>query len=246
MKKLLLSLAIAAVATSTAMADGYNMVQLSYDNVTMTNNKTTSPYTFLGGAKNSGDLKWDKSGSFNGVGLEYIHGFGIGNKPMYIEVGGKFSFTFFHKTAKVSGDLEGYDAVGNFTMNQNLIRLGIPVSYAYKFHCGNNFSVTPYAGLDFRFNLASSIKYKENVTIYDDGDAYEDESDYDPINVFSKDDTADQAWNRFQLGWHIGARVEYLRYSLGLNLGTDFIPMWKYEKHNLSTFNLSLSLGYRF
>lgn len=242
MKKLLLSLAIAAVATSTAMADGYNMVQLSYDNVTMTNNKSKSIYEFLAGTKNN-EAKYDKTGSFNGFGLEYIHGFGIGNKPMYIEVGGKFSFTFFHKSAKIKED---YDDVTTTTINQNLIRLGIPVSYAYKFHCGNNFSVTPYAGLDFRFNLASSRTFKEVNTSYGDGYADEEESEDDPVNLFSKDDTYDQAWNRFQMGWHIGARVEYLRYSLGLNLGTDFIPMWKYEKYNLNTFNISVSLGYRF
>lgn len=240
MKKLLLSLAIAAVATSSAMAD-YNIAALSYDNVTInSNSKAGKP--FIKEAKN-GDVVYKKNGSFNGLGLEYIHGFGISKLPMYIEVGGKVSFTFNHKSVDFNID---DDVTATATQNWNLIRLAIPVSYAYRFKCGDNFAVTPYLGLDFRFNLAASLSEKWKMVEYDPDGSEEYESDDDPTNLFSKDDMYGHTWNRFQMGWHIGVRAEYSRFSLGLNLGTDFMPIYKFEKAKMTTFNLSLALGYRF
>lgn len=90
------------------------------------------------------------------------------------------------------------------------------------------FSITPYAGLDFRVNLLFNGSYDgESESLFDDPDM-----------------------NRFQMGWHIGTRFEFNRISLGLSYGTDFIKLYNYsddgEYDRWSTNNLALSVGYRF
>lgn len=87
------------------------------------------------------------------------------------------------------------------------MRLGIPVSYIYHFNINDNFAIAPYAGLDFRFNLAASSKYTvpakgevAGVSVY--------EKEEEKVNRFKKegDDGVGEynVFNRFQMGWHIG------------------------------------------
>jgi len=201
----------------------YNLVGISYDNTSL-NGKN---YEF-------GDN--DKSLGLNGFGLEYVHGFSVSSTlPMYVEAGLKFSMGFGSKSEKENR----YEWKESYQM----MRLSIPVSYAYRFNIGDGMSLTPYAGLDFRFNLTAKGKYEETY----DGDT--DEGDW--VSFFDEDKVGkDDTWNRFQMGWHIGARFEYSRIFLGVNYGTDFLKLYNYDesdgKAHINTGNLAVTVGYRF
>lgn len=212
MKKLLIVAAISAVSlTSFAQEEvtSYNLVGVSYDLTSVSANKDQKPF----------GLDGKSSAPLSGFGIEYTHGFGLGSN-MFIEGGLKFNMGF-KKYSKEKVDL-----------NYSFSRLSIPVSYAYRFNCGDKLAFTPYAGLDFRFNLTGQSKL-----------SYGDEKETQ--NWFKKDDT-DPTFKRFQMGWHIGVRAEYSRIFANVNFGTDFLPAWKYEKYKYSTLNFTFGLGYRF
>ena len=241
MKKLLLATVLGAVSM-TAMADdfedSYNLVGLSYDNTTI---MFSEDLYILDEASSTLGL--------NGFGLEYTHGFGITDHPMFIEVGGKFSFLFNNRKEDYRDAEE--------KMATKLIRLNIPVSYAYRFTFKDKFSLTPYAGFDFRFNLVGTSKFTYK-------DKYEHYTEKETLNWFNKTDVSDMVddygptWSRFQFGWHIGVRFQYERYYAGLNYGTDFNPLFSYkewyegyyndfyQKINWHTGNFALTLGYCF
>ncbi len=67
-------------------------------------------------------------------------------------------------------------------------------------------------------------------------------------------DGKDNTWNRFQMGWQVGVGVNYERYYLGVQVGTDFIPAYSHKfeyggesvKCKVNTTNVKVSLGYTF
>lgn len=244
MKKLLLATLLSAVGMTATANDlnAYNLVGISYDNTTIMSSENII-------LLNESTSTW----GFNGFGFEYTHGFGITDNPMFIEVGGKFSFLFNNRKEN-NRDYEN-------KLSTSFVRLNIPVSYAYQFDLGNEFSLIPYGGFDFRFNLAGSSKRK-NV------DKVDHSIDKKTLNWFNKDDASElifdedygPTWSRFQFGWHIGVRCQYDRYFASLNYGTDFNPLFRYnqwyevnnidyfyfQKVNWHTGNFALTLGYCF
>lgn len=228
MKKLLFFAALLAVSFTT-FAESYNLISLSYENIMMSANdklKLEGSY-FL-----TDEAGKNQTGSFNGLGIEYNRGIGISSKhPMFVEVGGKVNFTFYNRSIS-----DFYDGV-QYNQKFSLIRLAVPVSYAYRFNLNKKMTLTPFVGLDLRFNLSGS----EKETIIEGSSSEED-----VYNPFDDDDFDDYTWKRFQLGWHIGARLTYARYFAGLNFGTDFNPIVNYKGMKLNTFDLSLNVGFKF
>lgn len=246
MKKVLL-MAVLGTMSLTAFSrdfdEAYNLVSISYDNTTVTSNDWIFEDT--------------KTLGTNGFGLEYVHGFGFSRLPMFIEVGGKLSFTFNNRSYE-EGDRDYYD---KWKYTTTVARLNVPVSYAYRFSFGEDMAVTPYAGFDFRFNLIGSTK--STIKSWEYGDRHE-YTDSETLNWFDKDDVEDffdvtnGSWKRFQIGWHIGARFQWKNYFAGLSYGTDITPLFDYnliyedrygeykEKVNWRTGNFALSLGYCF
>ncbi len=182
----------------------------------------TEDYNRVGITYENANLSPKGGDSFglNGFGVNYIHGFSVSSElPLFVETGLKFSGVFHSES-------EGSEEVKNTFMY-----LAVPVNVAYKFAVGENMSIQPYLGLNLKFNLVGKQKYT-------DSDYPED--DYE-INVFDKDDM-DPTWKRFQLGWHIGAGLNYKQFYVGLSYGTDFIKIAK--KVNTGTF--SIGVGYNF
>lgn len=168
-------------------------------------------------------------GGMNGFGLGYKYGIGITKLPMFIEVGGQFNFNFDSNTEK-EDDWKDKASVTHINLN-------IPVSYAYKFDIGNEMAIKPYVGLDFKFNMMLQGKFTEY---------YKGEETYsNTVNFLG---TGEHDWNYkvFQMGWHTGVSYYYQKYTVGINYGNDFTPIYKdkYDKVNTSTFNLTV--GYAF
>lgn len=231
MKKLLAFAMIAlacAGATNAQRAGEYDLGK--------SNSGENASYNMLGLTYNNTSYRnnWHESKenfSSNGVGLNYLHGFSLSSSlPMYIETGGVFNFNFAKPYSLKEDDYEEY------TKNLD-INLEIPVRYLYRFNIVDQFSIAPYFGIDFKLHLVSQETY---------GVKYEGENEKKTVNLFSKDDMGDATYNRFQMGWHVGSRFQYDKFSLSVQYGTDFIPFFSYEKDKINTGNFKLTLGYSF
>lgn len=227
MKKFIFAAALIAASVSMNAQD-YNRVALSYD------------YTGLNFNKNMDMFGTDKAETLgtNGFGLNYIHGFGVANN-MFVEVGANVDFLFGSRTEKF------YDEEASFK-TQN-INLQVPVNFVYRFNITEGVSIDPYVGLNFKLHFTDKYKetYKDEdgeesskwISFFDDGEDAMDGKDY--------------TWNRFQMGWHVGVGVNYEKYYLGVQVGTDFIPAYshdfkEYGKDKVNTTNVKVSLGYTF
>lgn len=52
----------------------------------------------------------------------------------------------------------------------------------------------------------------------------------------------DYTWKRFQVGWQIGANVDFKSLSVGMHYGSDFSELAKKTKSS----NWAITLGYSF
>lgn len=226
MKKLFIAAAFIA-ATVSMNAQDYNRVALSYD------------YTGLGFNKEMDLFGTEKAETVgqNGFGLNYAHGFGVATN-MFVEVGANVDFLFGSRTEKAYG-IEAKFKTQN-------INLQVPVNYVYRFNIADGVSIDPYVGINFKLHLTEKQKTEYSG---------QDDSDNKWANVFDdKDMGKDNTWNRFQMGWQVGVGVNYERYYLGVQVGTDFIPAYSHEfkdedgnwKEKVNTTNVKVSLGYTF
>lgn len=237
-----LMLAGALCVASSAMAQDYNRVAISYDN---------TRYSAGGDDKyiDLGDAGDQKSIATNGFGLNYIHGFSLSSSlPMFLEVGGNVNFNFYGKSKRPEG------AENDYKYQFQNINLQIPVNYTWRFNVVEDFTIAPYAGINFKFNFM-----QRNRSYYDSKDTSDDDkkwtnlmSDKEDGGVGSKDLT----WNMFQMGWQVGVNFQYTNWVLGVQYGTDFIPAYSHTvkgeegakdyKSRINTGNLKLSVGYCF
>lgn len=212
---------------------------------------------------NPSTLKPDKgdSESFTGLSIGYNKAFSISQSaPIFIEAGLGVQYSF--KTISMADryeldddDLEYMDP----ELKYSVLSAKIPVSIAYDFQIPNsNVSITPFAGLDFRFNIIGKQKLEWNFTSeaeealeYHYGSNWEKEKMYgyslggEDWNLFDKDDMGsdDATWNRFQIGWHIGVNARFNnKFLVGLSYGTDFSEIAKKTKINTA----SITVGYCF
>lgn len=239
-----LMLAGAVCVAGSAMAQDYNRVAISYDN---------TRYSAGGDMKElSMGVKDDqKSAATNGFGLNYIHGFSLSNSlPMFLEVGGNINFNFY-------GDSEKEDEYEYKYQFQN-INLQIPVNFTWRFNVVEDFTIAPYAGINFKFNF---MQRQRGWSEYPDQDQKDLDEDKKWTNLMSdKEDggmgSKDYTWNMFQMGWQVGVNFQYSNWVLGVQYGTDFIPAYSHTikgeegekdyKARINTGNLKLSVGYCF
>lgn len=170
------------------------------------------------------DIKDMDDANMNGFAIDYIHGFSISRTyPLFIETGIGLNMGFY------SDSNDDY----NFTKKTTALSANVPVNIAYKFNINNDFSIHPYLGLNCKVNVLSKTK-----TQYDNDNMEDEEID----NFDKKDVGKDGQWKRFQLGWHVGAGINYKAFYAGLSYGTDFMELAK----KLKTSTFKVSIGYNF
>ncbi len=233
-----------------ADTNSYNRLSISYDNTNLSANDKLKK-CFNG----------EDDMSLNGFGLEHTHGFSVSKTlPMFIEAGIKAQMGF----GSVSQD--GKYISSDYKMQQ--LSFSIPINYTYRFALGNNVTLAPYLGLNFKLHAMGRTKYEVDNDYdyedyrsrsydYDDWEDYYDWGYYDDdeeeeeakwANLFDKKDmgSKDATWNRFQLGWQIGLGFNYKAFYLGLQYGTDFIPAYKYKKQSVNSGTFSAKIGFNF
>ena len=203
-------------------------------------------------------IKWAEDQSYyedmlpfkHGITVGYLHASNIVNNiPLYIEYGANFMYSFGKKSSSEDGydsDLGYYD--GNITTKMSMYSLNVPVNLALRLSFNNDkVALTPYLGINFRFNVAGSRK----VDIEVDSE-YGSGSDSNKQNLFdsSDDDKAmgDAAFKRFQAGFNCGVNLNFKSFSLGVGYVADFSKIANYEDGDyvgkLGVTTLSLGIAF--
>lgn len=159
---------------------------------------------------------------FKGFSVGYVHSFNIvKNLPLFIETGLSFNYSKWsesydqHYYVNGIGDYEAKEVEWGYTT----MGLTVPINVAYKFTF-DDFYVIPYTGFYARVNLTAK-EFDEDVE--DDGSITKDK-----LNLFDKDELAEwdydenNAWNRINGGWQIGASIGYKIINVGVNYALDF------------------------
>lgn len=160
--------------------------------------------------------------------------------PLYLEYGLGVQWGF------ASGDMseEGYKS----EISANFLSLKVPVSAVFDFAIPTTpISVAPYVGLNLSGYLLGSAKNTYEYT--GEGAEYmEDASGEEERSFFSKEDmeSAGEPFNRFILGWHIGARIGFNKFFLGIAYEGPLTNF--YNKNGLKYYSnqVNISLGLKF
>lgn len=211
-------------SVSTDETTDYNLFGISYVNETFS-------YDFPKGYDDADNI------GTNGFALKYLHGFSVSKSlPMFVETGLNLNFNF--------GSMDYYN--DDASVKYQFAALAVPVNFAYRFKANESVTIKPYLGLNVKFNLMGRTKWE----FEDDEDTDYDEKDDSTswCSLYSKNDMGDShaVWNRFQLGWHIGADLQFNRFYIGLNYGTDFIKAYSYKKYKINSGTLNIGVGVYF
>lgn len=188
--------------------------------------------------------------SFTGFTVGYNRTFSISKKvPLFIEAGVGLQYSF--KSKDIIDDYIDKDDVISIEQKFSVLSMKVPVSLMYDWQIPNSkVAITPYAGIDFRFNILGKLKYDISGDYADAvedyiKEYYDDNNILDDRNLFDKDDMGSDsnAWKRFQIGWHIGVNARFSnKYLIGISYGQDFSEI--VEKAKIRT--TSITLGYCF
>jgi len=176
------------------------------------------------------DALFEKGGSMHGAAAGYTYGLNLSSdRPLYLEFGGRLNFGSGNKITIMS--------------------ISVPVNIAYKFNVTDGIAITPYTGINFRINLlATNDGHSMFGSDSDDPEGRSlsrsnddpDDGDWDE----DWDDYYDMSARRFQMGWQIGAGVNFGKWYAGLEYGLDFIKFQKSANNTAS--RLNVSVGYTF
>lgn len=214
----------------------------NYNRITFSWNPTTFDY----------DYKGVDNLTLNGLSLGYTAGISLSKKyPMFIEVGARVNYAFktqdaFEEQYGTQITEDEVDLLYNkHSYTDTYVNLAVPVNFAYKFKVGKDFAITPYLGVVLKANIIALRSYNFELTdaAIDDYGMDKADWDLDATDYFSKKSVGkDNLWNRFQIGWNIGAGFDYKKFYFGLSYGTDFMQIAK----RTSTSNYAITLGVNF
>lgn len=225
----------------------------SYSRVELSYNPMSINYDWDGGEDNV---------DMTGFSVGYIKGFSISKQhPLYVEVGAQLHYAFWSddKTLYMDGfedlggdELFGYDCDISDVHDKKDIEdkttylgISIPVNIAYRFAIPNSeLTVTPFVGLTLKGNIIAKSKTSVTYDItYWDTDKTVTETTEAERDFFDKDDVGkDGKWSRFQIGWNIGAGVNFKDYYAGIKYGSDLGEVAEDTK----TSNWAITVGYCF
>lgn len=137
--------------------------------------------------------------TFNGVMIQYVHGFGIGKQPLFIELGISSNYNVYN---------EGHEPV-------HLVSVKVPINLSYRFNITEKFSISPLVGFNLRFNPAFS-NYAMGT-----------KEEYAQNGYYYTHYTSPRDQNIFQAGAQIGTIIGWSKLNIGMSYGFDFLPFTK-------------------
>lgn len=241
--------------TTTANNDTWSSVRISYNHMSLDGLARIALLMF----EEPDDLT-----RFNGLSGEFRTNFNIvEGKPIFLETG--LGFSFVSSKYKDSGDGEKYyeyyddnyyneeygyygeyvDGYAKYTYEEktkiNFMSLYVPINVAYKFSINDQMSIMPYLGLKARFNVSANTS-EEYIRDY--SEYYEDVNEKEKYSLFDKEIMEGEIMyaKRFQLGWQIGADLQFNKFLVGLSYGSDISEVMTATKFKTT----QISLGYIF
>lgn len=154
----------------------------------------------------------------------------MASQPLYVEYGVGAQWSFW-SDSESDGDME-------VSSSLNFLSLKVPVSVMYLVSVPNTqITLAPYLGL----NLTGYLLGQQKISM-----EYEGESESRSSSCFSKDDMGGEPYNRFGLGWHIGARVGFGKYFFNIGYEGPITNLYKSGSYEVSTNQVNISLGLTF
>ena len=187
--------------------------------------------------------------AYNGFSIGYDRAIGLTSKiPFYVEIGGAIQYAGQY--------IKANDEDNDVKATSNLLSVKVPVSILYRWNVANsNWSIIPKAGFDGRFNVLG-----KGIETYTDSDySHKLTTTTNRYNMFKEGENGKDGYNglnasgdkcsRFQVGWHVGANVEYKSLLLGITYGADMNAFCKEYSEFVSNIHfktLSITIGYKF
>ncbi len=165
-----------------------------------------------------------------GFSIAYEHAFKVArDMPLFVQTGAGINALF-----QKGEDEHDYGSSGDYWAEEKLrmMSLTIPVNVVYGIRINDALTVKPYTGLYLRFNLYGKSKWK-GEEVYG---THHTEFD-DTLNPFDKeevemDDDVDaivKVFKRVQVGWQIGATLDFRKFNVGIGYALDFNPITKLQ-----------------
>ena len=200
--------------------------KVSVEDVFNTVDLTYSPITMkstMGGSSLTED--------YNGISLNWSQARLMTDKlPIYLQYGAGAQFSWY--TDSIS-----YDD-SNVKTTTTFLTVKVPVNVLYNFAIPNtNLSVMPYLGLNAQIHVLGQSKTSQE---------YDGETQTVKTNFFSKDDMEDHPYNRFVLGWQIGAMVSFDKYFVGIGYNGPVTNLYEYDDAKIQNSQVNISLGIMF
>ena len=170
--------------------------------------------------------------TLNGISLGWTQSRAIlKNLPLYLEYGLGLQYSF--KSDSIQDLID---------VSLNMFSIKVPVGLMYNFMIPNTgLSVMPYVGFDFGCYALGKMKYKYNMELGDYGDYgdYGDSEEEEELDLFDKE-VLDA--NRFIFDWHIGAKVAYNKFFVGVGYEGAITKFSDTPKSSVNQVNISLGL----
>lgn len=191
------------------------------------------------------------NGKSKGFALEYMQGVNVTNKiPLFLEPG--IQAGFYHATddktqsyaidheLTSNGDVVKYEweteyVEEDYTIKRNYLNISIPVNVAYKFafESSENFTIVPFIGPNFKFNLLGVSKYASG-------------GETAKINHFKDTEVlGNEKARRLQVGLNLGIGVNICqKLYVGYKFQPDFHCYYKSSDEFVKNINNALENTY--
>lgn len=147
---------------------------------------------------------------------------------------------------------------GEFSMTQKIVSqhlmVNIPVNLMCKFQSSNSsITLEPYVGLNVKAHILGQLKYKLEYDaccdeIEDILEEVGEELEESDLNYFDKDDVGGKKYvaKRVNVGWQIGANVDFGKAFVGVSYGSDFGEFMEVYDEDWKFSATNITIGLRF
>lgn len=195
---------------------------------------TYSPVTMNSSIKYDGDSV-KSSEDLNAISLNWAKVTSLPvDLPLYLQYGAGVQYAWM-TDSESEGDYSSKSTTSFLTAK-------VPVNVMYYFQIPSmNIALLPYAGLNLQGHILGQQKYTVK---------YDGESESETISFFSKDDMDDEPYNRFVVGWQIGAKVAFDKYIVGIAYEGPVTNLYKFNEDGvtakMNSTQINISVGIKF
>lgn len=179
--------------------------------------------------------------------------------PLFLEVGAGLTYAwatiYDEEETGDCGLCEGEYSISEKATSQHLM-VNIPVNVMYKFQLPNtSITLEPYVGLNVKAHILGQMKDKITYdACCDDVEEYMEEylgeidEDDMTTNYFDKKDMGSKKYvaSRLNIGWQIGANVDFGSAFVGVSYGSDFGRYMKFYTEDWTFSATNITVGFRF